>query len=107
MLKTQFAKPDPAAGYAPNPVNPHYLVKQRGSSYAPDTPANAVLRDPRALKVTDSWHAYQQERVLHNMKEEYCAVLDRHTDLTYPPRLYVLMLVTPDEKRSLNFQTAQ
>jgi hypothetical protein len=84
MLKTQFAKPDPAAGYAPNPINPHYLVKQRGSSYAPDTPANAVLRDPRALKVTDSWHAYQQERVLHNMKEEYCAVLDRHTDLTYP-----------------------
>ena len=73
--------PDPPGAYAANPINPHYLIKQRGSSSVPDTPANPILRDPKALKVTDSWHAYQQERILHNMKEEYCAVLDAHSDL--------------------------
>jgi hypothetical protein len=81
LLKTQFQNPDPPGTYAANSINPHYVVKQRGTSSIPDTPTNPILRDPRQLKVSDSWHAYQQERVLHSMKEEYCAVLDAHSDI--------------------------
>jgi Actin len=83
LLKKQFQTPEPPGSYAPNPINPPYLIKQRVSSSPPDTPSNAVLRDPEQLKVTDSWHAFQQERILHNMKEEYCAVLDVHSDIQY------------------------
>jgi Actin len=83
LVKTLFLNPDPPGSYAPNPINPHYIIKQRGSSSVPDTPANPILRDAKTLQVTDSWHAYQQERILHNMKEEYCAVLDAHSDLQY------------------------
>ena len=84
-LKTQFQNPEPAGSYPPNPINPLYIVKQRGSSTIPDMPSNPILRDQKQLKSTDSWHAYQQERVLHNMKEEYCAVLDAHSDIQYIP----------------------
>ena len=59
------------------------MIKQRGTTSIPDTPTNPVLREPKQLKATDSWHAYQQERILHNMKEEYCAVLDIHSDIQY------------------------
>jgi hypothetical protein len=83
LLKTQFQNPEPLGAYAPNPINPHYLIKQRGNTSIPDTPTNAVLKDQKQLKVTDSWHAYQQERILHNMKEEYCSVLDVHSDISY------------------------
>src|SRR5579859_3464262 len=87
LLKTYFQNPEPNQSYAPNPINPHYLIRQRGSSYAHDMPANPLLKDKSSLHVTDSWHAYQQERILHNMKEDHCCVLDPHTDLTYPPPL--------------------
>jgi Actin len=83
LLKTQFQEPKPLGAYVPNAINPHYLIKQRGTSSIPDTPTNPILRDRKQLKVTDSWHAYQQERILHNMKEEYCAVLDIHSDYKY------------------------
>ena len=83
LLKTQLSNPDPPGAYAPNEINPQYLVKQRVSSSMPDVPTNPVLRDRVQLKVTESWHAYQQERILHNMKEEFCAVLDAHTDIQY------------------------
>ena len=89
LLKTQFA--DSRTGlYTPNPINPQYLIKHRGTSTPPDTPSNPILRDPKQLRVTDSWHAYQQERILHNMKEEYCAVLDIHSDIQYP-HFYILV----------------
>lgn len=81
LLKTQFQSPEPPGSYAPNPINPHYIIKQRGTSSLPDTPTNPILKDMAQLKVTDSWHAYQQERILHNMKEEYCCVLDAHSDI--------------------------
>jgi hypothetical protein len=84
LLKTQLANPETPPQWAPNSVNPHYLIKQRGSTSMPDTVANPTLRDPKVLDVTDSWHAYQQERILHNMKEEFCAVLDTHSDIQYP-----------------------
>lgn len=83
LLKTHFQNPEPPGAYAPNPINPNYLIKQRGNTPIPDTPSTAILKDQKQLKVTSSWHAYQQERVLHNMKEEYCAVLDAHNDLSY------------------------
>jgi len=82
LLKTQLSDPRPGF-YAVNPINPHYLIKQRGHSSMSDAPSNPILRDQKQLKVTDSWHAYQQERILHNMKEEYCAVLDIHSDIQY------------------------
>jgi hypothetical protein len=82
LLKTELATPEASGGHwAPNMVNPSYLIKQRGKASLPDTPTNPILRDPKALPVTESWHAYQQERVLHSMKEEFCAVLDGHTDI--------------------------
>ena len=83
LLKAQFQSPEPPGAYAPNPINPHYIIKQRGTTSLPDTPTNPVLRDIKHLKVTDSWHAFQQERILHNMKEEHCAVLDINTDIQY------------------------
>lgn len=69
----------------------------------PDTPANPILRDRKQFKVTDSWHAYQQERILHNMKEEYCAVLDIHSDLKYPLLKSLLIEVMPDQVKYSNF----
>ena len=83
LLKKQLANPDPPGAYVPNDINPQYVVKLRGTSSMPDTPTNPTLKDRAQLKVTDSWHAYQQERILHNMKEEFCGVLDAHTDLQY------------------------
>ena len=85
LLKRQLASPDPPGAYAPNEINPQYVVKQRVTSSMPDVPTNPILRDRAQLKVTESWHAYQQERILHNMKEEFCAVLDAHSDIQYPP----------------------
>jgi hypothetical protein len=106
-LKTLFINPDPPGAYAVNPINPHYLIKQRGGSSVPDTPANPILRDQKQLKVTDSWHAYQQERILHNMKEEYCAVLDTHTDIKYFLATIKLIIVIYDPTNCLSFRTAQ
>ena len=83
LLKTQLGNQNGTSRWAPNAVNPSYLIKQRGSASLPDTPANPVLRDQKALRATDSWHAYQQERILHSMKEEFCAVLDPVTDIQY------------------------
>jgi hypothetical protein len=107
LVKTLFNNPDPPGAYAANPINPHYIIKQRGGSSMPDTPANPILRDPKQLKVTDSWHAYQQERVLHNMKEEYCAVLDTHTDIKYLSSQLFLTIVISDPTNCLNSQTDQ
>jgi len=89
LIKRIFQQPDPPGAYAPNPVTPHYLIKQRGTTSIPDVPSNVVLKDQKQLHATESWHAYQQERILHNMKEEYCAVLDAHTDIKQKPFLEI------------------
>jgi hypothetical protein len=83
LVKRLFQEPSPVGAYTANQITPHYLIKQRGTASVPDTPSNPILRDQKQLHATDSWHAYQQERILHNLKEEYSAVLDAHTDLTY------------------------